>query len=357
MEDIIVFGKGAYYLKRKQALLKSYRIIAFIDNSVEENDTTYHSFENAPLLHPSHVSDHMNCRIMIMSGHFISMWRQLLQYDIAAERMLFGCNLSPYEENDIFSPSTKLFADKNCLTLQVEGGEIYSIQDEKEYQRLHQSLLRKAFQNKDLFSRLPLTPVSAIFGLDRGTPVDRYYIENFLQSNSHYITGDVLEIAEDTYTYAFGTNINKSYIMHVEGGGQNIIKGDLSTGEGIVENMADCIICTQTLPFIFDLSKVAENMLKMLKPNGVLLITVSGITQISRYDMQRWGHYWSFTDASLKKLFLHLVPEKNISVETFGNVKAATAFLYGLAAEELEENDLKLQDADYQLIVTAVVRR
>src|SRR6185503_10982321 len=45
-----------------------------------------------------------------------------------------------------------------------------------------------------------LTPISRVFGFDRGTPVDRYYIENFLADNASDIRGRVLEVGDDSYT-------------------------------------------------------------------------------------------------------------------------------------------------------------
>ena len=55
--------------------------------------------------------------------------------------------------------------------------------------------------------------------------------------------------------------------------------------------------------FIYDLKKVVFNIHRMLKPGGVALVTVAGISQISRYDAENWGSYWGFQRDSLKKLF------------------------------------------------------
>ncbi len=202
-------------------------------------------------------------------------------------------------------------------------------------------------------------PVSSVFGFDRGEPIDRYYIEKFLTQNSRHIKGHVLEIAENTYTIKFGgEKIEKSLIMHKDkfAPGANII-GDLATGEGILENVADCFILTQTLPFIFDLHSCVKNSVKMLKSGGVLLVSVPGITQISRYDMQRWGHYWGFTDLSLRRLYETVVPPECIEIQTYGNAKAAACFLYGLAQKEISRKVLDYSNPDYQIIITAVVRK
>ncbi len=43
-------------------------------------------------------------------------------------------------------------------------------------------------------------PISPHFGLSRGRPIDRYYIENFLADHSEDVHGRVLEIGWDKYT-------------------------------------------------------------------------------------------------------------------------------------------------------------
>ena len=202
-------------------------------------------------------------------------------------------------------------------------------------------------------------PLNYDFGFSRGTPIDRYYIEDFLDKNKSYIKGDVLEIAENTYTKKFGSpeKIDNSWILHVDAHGKNMIRGDFETGEGIQPNTMDCIILTQTLPFMYHLENAVKNIYGMLKRNGSLLLTVSGICQISRYDMDRWGDYWRFTDLSLRRLMETVANPEKIDIYTYGNVKSACAFLYGVASEELSKEDLEYSDPDYQLSICAVVRR
>ena len=89
-----------------------------------------------------------------------------------------------------------------------------------------------------------------------------------------------------------------------------------------------------------------------MAPGGVLLATVPGISQISRYDMDRWGDYWRFTDASIRRLFGDVFGPENVAVQTHGNVLAAIAFLEGLAAEELDAAELRSHDPDYQVLIT-----
>ena len=100
--------------------------------------------------------------------------------------------------------------------------------------------------------------------------------------------------------------------------------------------------------FIFDVHKAIHTIHRVLKPGGVLLMTLAGVShQISREDMERWGDYWRFTSLSARRLCESVFPSANVIVETHGNVLAAIAFLHGLAREELSQKELDTKDPDY----------
>ena len=206
-----------------------------------------------------------------------------------------------------------------------------------------------------------LTPVSRLFGFDRGLPLDRHYIENFLELHRTDVAGRVLEVGDPGYTRRFGEGrVTRSDVLHaVAGNAEATLVGDLATGAGLPEGVFDCMILTQTLPCIYDVEAAVANSYVALAPDGVLLATVPGIGQISRYDMDRWGDYWRFTDASASRLFSRVFGAENVEVATYGNVLAACAFLQGLAADELRREELDWRDPDYQVTigVRAVKRR
>lgn len=199
-----------------------------------------------------------------------------------------------------------------------------------------------------------LLPVSRTFGFDRGMPVDRYYIEKFLAFYREDIRGQVLEIGAPEYTNKFGgTNVVRSDVLHAEAGNiQATLVGNLATGEGIPDHSYDCMILTQTFPFIYDVNGAITHSYSKLRDGGVLLATFPGISQISRYDMDRWGDYWRFTDASVSRLIGDVFGAENVKVETWGNVLIACSFLHGLASHELTRRELDYTDPDYQLLVT-----
>ena len=198
-------------------------------------------------------------------------------------------------------------------------------------------------------------PVSRQFGLERGDPIDRYYIERFLAEHAADVRGRVLEVGDDAYTRRFGGDrVRASEVLHaVAGNPRATLVGDLARVEDLPEDRYDCIVCTQTLTHVFDLRSAVRGLRRMLAPGGVALITVPGISPISRYDMDRWGDYWRFTTLSLRRLLEDVFPATSLDVRSHGNVAAAVAFLHGLAAQDLSRAELEAQDPDFQLLVTA----
>jgi len=201
-------------------------------------------------------------------------------------------------------------------------------------------------------------PISRSWGYDRGRPIDRYYIENFLARQAADIRGRVLEIGDNSYTCKFGGDrVTSSDVLHVaEGVPQATIVADLTSGNQIPSDSFDCIILTQTLQLIYDVRAAIRTIFRILKPGGVLLATFPGITQT--YDPEwsdRW--FWSFTTHSAKRLFEEVFPAPNVKVEPFGNVLAAIAFLHGLAVEELTESELDYYERGYDVTITLRVAK
>ena len=195
-------------------------------------------------------------------------------------------------------------------------------------------------------------PISNIFALDRGTPIDRIYIEDFLKKNRDLIHGITMEIADYTYSKKFGRNVEKHEVLHfTKDNPKATIIGDLTDLTTLPENRVDCFICTQTLNFVYDFKAAIQGAYHILKKEGVVLATVAGISQISRYDMERWGDYWRFTTKSLKITFDEVFGKDNVTVDFYGNVLTSVAFLEGISAEELTVEELFYKDPDYQLLV------
>ena len=199
-----------------------------------------------------------------------------------------------------------------------------------------------------------LTPISRDWGFDRGTPIDRFYIERFMAARASDIRGRVLEVANNDYTLRYGgERVTQSDVLHpVEGNPRATVVADLARPDASLEGCFDCIICTQTLQLIFEVRNAITQLHRWLKPEGVLLASLPGISQISREDMQQTGDYWRFTGASVQKMFDREFTGGAVDVEVLGNVFAAIAFLHGIAAEECDEASLLEADPQFQMLMT-----
>lgn len=202
-----------------------------------------------------------------------------------------------------------------------------------------------------------LNPISRRWGEDRGGPLDRYYIENFLRENGADIRGRVMEIAEDVYSRWFGGNrvARVDILAYREGEHPNAaFIGDLTSADHIPSDAFDCVIVTQTLQLIYDVRSAVRTMHRILKPGGVVLVTVPGISQTNRHDAVPWGDYWcwNFTPLSARMLFEEYFPAENVDIGVHGNVLVAASFLYGLGREELTRSELDYLDPDYPVLIT-----
>jgi len=207
----------------------------------------------------------------------------------------------------------------------------------------------------DFGSLRRLAPVSRRWGKDRGgSPIDRYYIERFLAVHAADIRGRVLEVGDDTYTRRFGTGVERTDVLHAQPGNPKAtIVADLAQGaEDLPTGAFDCVILTQVLQMMGDPGSAVRTLRGILRPGGVVLATVAGISQVSRWDMQRWGDYWRFTTLAARRVFESAFPPELVSVEAHGNVLVAVAFLHGLAASELRPEELDQHDPDYPLLIT-----
>lgn len=365
MQKVIIFGRGRLYKEKEDYIKKKYTICGFLDNKANKSKAV-DGDTGMPVYPPESVDQYLedNIQIILMSYQYVSMWEQLHRLGIKSNIILFGVQFPPLSESEVilFESGGTLKAEENGIVSYLNHEHKMKVEDHKRLQDMVRSVLRERYKKKysiiNAIAKMSTEPVSREFGLERGQAIDRYYIEKFLEKNKNLIQGECIEIAENTYTLHYGEDrVTNSFILHVRGWGKNAIKGNLETGEGILENQYDCAIITQTLMFIFDIRKTAKNIYKMLKPGGNALITVAGISQISRYDADLWGSYYGFQEDAMIALFEPIFGKENVKVETYGNVKTAIALLCGLCQEDLQDDDFRYQDRDYPLIVAVVVHK
>lgn len=361
MEKVIIFGRGKFYQENKKKLSEAYEIIYFLDNKSVAGERIFE--EGIPIYNPSEIEEFGKYPIIIMVKQFVEIFYQLVGLGgLDSGSIVFGSILFPSTLREKIVPEWGLLKSEDAkLVYWSNYGEKYLIENQKDFDALVGRLVREKYRRENraiqMIDGLPIEPVSREFGIGRGRPVDRYYIERFLEMYKENIKGDVLEIADNLYTLKYGARENIiSHVLHVNGWG-NTIKGNLETGEGLATEQFDTLIITQTLMFIYNLKETALHIHRIMKDDAIALITVAGISQISRYDADNWGSYWGFHTDALEKLFIPIFGKENVKVESYGNVKTATALLYGLCCEELQEEDLVFQDPDYPVVLTVWLKK
>ena len=196
-----------------------------------------------------------------------------------------------------------------------------------------------------------LRPISDNYGLDRGQPVDRVYIEAFLEAHRADVRGRVLELSDNTYTLRYGAGrVERSDVLHVDPlhPGTTFV-GDLTHTDTLPDEAFDCFILTQTLQYMYDVPAAVATIYRVLKPGGVALVTLPGITPTGGDD---WPWYWSFSAHSSRRCFETAFPPERVEVGEHGSVLTAVAFLQGLAASELSTAELAAHDPRYSVIYT-----
>jgi len=184
------------------------------------------------------------------------------------------------------------------------------------------------------------SPLSAHWGRERGTPVDRWFIESFLAAHSRDIRGRVLEVMDDRYTRRFGTGVESSDVLDVdEVNPRATIVADLADPRRFPKGHYDCVVVTQTLQYVYDLEAAIESIHGSLRSGGVCLVTVPTVSRLDRPEINR-GEFWRLTPAACRRLFEARFGAERLEVTAYGNTLTAVAFLLGLAAEELPQQAL-----------------
>jgi SAM-dependent methyltransferase len=212
-------------------------------------------------------------------------------------------------------------------------------------------LLRRMWRPARLGSLGQIRPLSSMWGFDRGTPVDRYYIEAFLAERRSAIRGRVLEVKDRAYTTRFGSDVEAAEVLDIDRSNpQATITADLSAAHDVADNQFDCFILTQTLQFIYDTRAALEHAHRILRPGGVLLATLPAVSRLAPRNGLTTD-FWRFTPASCTALFEGVFGAGQVEVRAYGNLTSAIAFLAGAAVEELPPGQLDTRDDYYPVLI------
>lgn len=191
-------------------------------------------------------------------------------------------------------------------------------------------------------------PFSHAFGFDRGTPVDRYYLDHFLDRNRAAITGSVLEIQASGYTNRFGHQVREAHTIDVDPRFAATYTCDLAAADMIPDDRYDCFLLPNTLQHIGNLEPALRTALRVVKPGGTILASAAGLLPL----VTDTGDYWRLTAEGWRRVLAAQWPGCEAAVEAHGNCLVAIAAMHGLALEELTERELDVHDSRYPVLIT-----
>jgi len=186
-------------------------------------------------------------------------------------------------------------------------------------------------------------PLSTRWGLDRGRPAHRYYIELFLQEFSGDIRGVCLEFADRDYMDQFGKGaVTHGDVMHIDRSNPHAtVFGDIAAPNDIPDNTYDCILCTHVLHVIPDVNAAVRGMHRILKPGGVLLCA----SPTGGWCAEEQGELWRFTRLGMERALEQVFGPGQAQAKAYGNSLIAAGEMRGLILSEFTRRELHDHDA------------
>lgn len=178
-------------------------------------------------------------------------------------------------------------------------------------------------------------------------------MEHFLGAHRGAIRGVVGEVAERTYADRLGGSRPQrvEVIDRAPRSGTTVV-ADLGVRGSLDEGVFDCLIVTQVLQYVPDPEEAVRNMAQALRPGGSLLLAVPALAPHDPHELDD-ADLWRFWPAGLERLLRLAAPNGESTVVGYGNLTAATAFLHGIAAEELTPAELAAVDRRFPVVVCA----
>lgn len=197
-------------------------------------------------------------------------------------------------------------------------------------------------------------PFSEVFGFDRGTPLDRYYLHQFLARERAAITGRVLEIQSPGHARRFGHDLTAADSIDIDPLHTPTYLCDLAASERIVpDNSYDCFLLPNTLCALKDIEQCLRQALRIVRPGGTILASTAGFVPLT----SDYPDYWHLSADGWKEVAARVWAGQEVHVEQHGNCLAAVAAMLGLAHEELDPQELDVHDPRYPVLVTLRCRK
>ena len=196
-------------------------------------------------------------------------------------------------------------------------------------------------------------PFSSTYGFERGTPIDRHYLHQFLTAHRDLVTGRVLEVQTTAATGRYGQAVTRADTFDIVPDFAPTYLCDFTAADLPIPARAyDCLLLPNTLPHFRDLDGGLVNARRVVRPGGTILASAAGLLPLTG-DV---ADYWRFSPDGWRERLTAAWPGCDITVEGHGNCLAAIAAQLGLALEELSAAELDAVDPRFPVLTTILCR-
>lgn len=175
MEKIILFGTGKYFMT-KNNILEEYEVVGILDNKIKK--PTKYNNTDIDMFNPTDIEDGCE-KIFLMSMFFVSMWKQLVELGVNPDRIVYPYFLKPYFQSDnvVDEMVESIIFFRERIEIKCKDGKDFTVKSQEEWNNVLRQMYRNRYGIIGAISRMDLNPVSEQFATERGTPIDRYYID------------------------------------------------------------------------------------------------------------------------------------------------------------------------------------
>jgi hypothetical protein len=215
-----------------------------------------------------------------------------------------------------------------------------------------QGLLVPPFQKVDWGQLRRFHAICKGFGFSRGTPVDRYYLNRFVEEIRERVAGKTVELGgvSTNATWYRWSHVTSFTAVDVRPGPGVDLVGDIHDPGLLPPDSADAVIAFNVLEHCAQPWVVVDNMRSWLRTGGHAFCMVPGAQRIHQMPSDFWrpmpgAVHWMFRAFS------------DHQVRQYGNPTSVIASYMGIAAEELSAEELDATHPDYPAAICVTARK
>jgi SAM-dependent methyltransferase len=213
-------------------------------------------------------------------------------------------------------------------------------------------LLTAPFGTVELGDFSRAQPLCPDYGYSRGTPIDRFYLGQFVAEIRDLVLGATLEIGgrrTNKDRYGFG-RVTEYVTMDIHKHAQVDVIGDAHHSETHPPERFNSIVLFNVLEHCQEPWIVVNNLYRWLKVGGLAFCVVPNAQRVHGDPKD----YWRILPDAFSSLFKRFAI---IKLKTYGNLLTVHSSLSGIAAEELTPESLEANNSDYPVMTCIVAQK